>query len=152
MILRNMESNDYDTVVRIMRQVHNIHSNGRPDIYKIELDFTLDKYMSYLEDETKISLISEVDGIVVGIAFLTLKKDILNINHKISFLDIFCVDNQYSKKGYGKEFMLGIELLLKVRQVTRLELAVWEFNESAQIFYNKLGFNKQRIILEKNIK
>ncbi len=152
MILRNMESNDYDIVIGIMKQVHSIHVNGRPDIYKVELDFSYEKYLSYLSDSTKMSLVSEIDGVAIGIAFLTLKEDLVNLNQKIAFLDIFCIDYRYSDKGKGKEFMYAIELLLKVRGVTRLELAVWQFNEKAQIFYNKMGFKKQRVILEKSIK
>lgn len=142
---------DYENVIGLMNQVHNIHVSGRPDIYKVELDFKYDKYLSYLNDETRLSLIAEIDGIVIGIAFLKIKKDTGNSTQKVAFLDIFCIDNKYSNKGNGKNFIMAIEILLKVRSVTRIELAVWDFNKNAKYFYSKLGFKNQKLILEKSI-
>ncbi|MDE5951882.1 MAG: hypothetical protein K2H12_09910, partial [Acetatifactor sp.] len=69
--IRLAAEQDYDAVARIMRQVHNMHVDWRPDIY-IDIDPILpyDMYLAHLEEQQVI--VAEVAGEVVGlIIYLT---------------------------------------------------------------------------------
>ncbi|MFD1738860.1 GNAT family N-acetyltransferase [Bacillus salitolerans] len=140
--IREATKNDYDVVHQIQKQVHAIHTKGRPDHYKMT-DTTLDKeYFNNLIDgeNTKVFLL-EVDQ-PIAYTIITIKntkeRPIL-IPKKVVYMDDFGVDMKYRGKGFGKIFFAKILEYAKGIEADSLELGVWEFNENAIKFYESMN-------------
>ena len=72
--IRLAAEQDYDAVERIMRQVHNMHVDWRPDIY-IDTDPILphDMYMAHLAEGQAI--VAEAAGEVVGLVIYLTRNE-----------------------------------------------------------------------------
>ena len=66
------------------------------------------------------------------------------------FLDIdeFCVDQKHRRKGVATQLIDFIKKYAKEKGYHRLELNMWEFNESALEFYESVGFETYRRYME----
>ncbi|MBQ5869084.1 MAG: GNAT family N-acetyltransferase, partial [Lachnospiraceae bacterium] len=60
MQIRNMTLNDYNEVDRLMAQVHQLHVNGRPDLY-IDVDhiYSYEQFKEMVENEDMITILAE---------------------------------------------------------------------------------------------
>ncbi len=151
MDVRTMEDRDYNDVVRLMNQLHNIHVYARPDIYKDDLDFSNEFFLDLINDESKLTLLIEEGSEVMAIAYITIRENKVDVDKKIGFIEAVCVDEKFRGRGVGKECINQMEILAKGKGVGRLDLGVWSFNESAIEFYRSLGFGVQMMMLEKEI-
>ncbi|TYS82361.1 GNAT family N-acetyltransferase [Rossellomorea aquimaris] len=149
--IREAGKNDYDAVHRIQKQVHDIHTQERPDHYKMA-DITLDKaYFNKLIDgkDTEIFLLEEDQPVAYTI--LTVKhsadRPILKPK-KVVYMDDFGVDSKFRGKGVGRKFFEKIVEFAKNIEADSLELGVWEFNESAIKFYESMNLKTKMRVME----
>ncbi|TYS16178.1 GNAT family N-acetyltransferase [Rossellomorea vietnamensis] len=149
--IREAVKNDYNAVHRIQKQVHDIHTQERPDHYMMA-DITLDKdYFHELIDgaNTKVFLLEEDQPIAYTI--LTVKyaadRPILKPK-KVVYMDDFGVDSKCRGKGLGKKFFEKIVEYAKNIEADSLELGVWEFNESAIKFYESMNLKTKIRVME----
>ena len=70
----------------------------------------------------------------------------------VNFLVIrrLMIDPDHQGKGYAKQAIYQIEKLLADRGVTSLRLAVYEINKSANVLYQKSGYNLKGKVMLKN--
>ncbi len=151
MKVRQMIEKDYDDVLRLMNQLHNLHVLGRPDIYKNDLDFSNEFFMNLINDETKLTLLIEDGGEVIAIAYITIRENKIDVSKKIGYIEAVCVDEKFRGRGFGGEIVGQMEILAKEKGIGRFDLMVWSFNEDAIAFYQGIGFEVQRLMLEKEI-
>ncbi len=151
MNVRAMEERDYNVVERLMNQLHNIHVFARPDIFKDDLEFSQKFFEELINDENKLTLLMEEENKVMAIAYITIRENKVDVDKKIGYIEAVCVDEKYRGRGLGSEIVGQIETLAKSKGVGRLDLMVWGFNERAIEFYQCLGFDVQRFMLEKEI-
>jgi diamine N-acetyltransferase len=142
MQMREAKKSDYEVVHAIQRQVHEIHTNERPDHYRMA-DITLDEeYFNNLIDgeNTKVFILEEDQPVAYTILTIrnTDERPIL-IPRKMVYMDDFGVDSQYRGKGIGRRFFERIVAFAKEIEADSLELGVWEFNESAIKFYESMN-------------
>ena len=66
------------------------------------------------------------------------------------YLDIeeFCVDVSWYRKGIATEMINYIRRYAFEKNIHRIELNVWDFNENALAFYESVGFNTYRRYME----
>lgn len=152
-LIRNFNFNDYDSIDKLIAQVHSLHVNNRPDIYKpLKHVYSEEDFLNMVNNSNIIGLIAEASGIPAGCCIVALigpserQKD---VSRKTAYMDALCVDVNYRKKGIGKLLCERAEQSAKERGAIALELTVWSFNENAIEFYKSAGMNPQRIIMEK---
>lgn len=73
------------------------------------------------------------------------------VEKKIAYMDDLCVDESVRGRGIGKKLFLFVSNEAKKRDAERLDLMVWSFNNRALSFYEELGMQTQRYILEKEL-
>jgi diamine N-acetyltransferase len=140
--MREAVKNDYDIIHHIQKQVHELHVKERPDHYKMA-DTTLDRHYfeSLIDGEhTKVFILAGEQPIAYSI--LTIKNPVkrpILVSRKVVYMDDFGVDGRYRGKGIGKRFFGEILEFAKSIEADSLELAVWEFNESAIKFYESMN-------------
>lgn len=147
--IRLAAEQDYDAVERIMRQVHNMHVDWRPDIY-IDTDPILphDMYMAHLAEGQAI--VAEVAGEVVGLVIYLTR----NISggpmkaRRVLFVDSMAVEERYRGQGIGHKLFDYVLQLCREQRYDGLELQVNARNAAARAMYEKYGFTEKSINME----
>ena len=144
MIIRKANANDYKGVERLLVEVNNLHQKLRPDIF-IENAVKYDEKKFdeiILNESTPVFVAVDDDGNVLGHLFCSV-RDYEQVkvykDFKSLFIDDLCIEEGAIGQGVGKalyEFAIGYARENGCYDVT---LNVWEGNNSARAFYEKMG-------------
>ena len=138
-LIRKLRAEDYLVIDACMQELHRLHVDGRPDIFApLEHPYSEQEFLNIVEDETYITL---------GAGDKSEMVDDL----KTVYIDDFFVRKEYRRRGIAKYIFEQFEDLAKEKGAKRIDLMVWEFNESALELYEALGMKTQRRILEKKL-
>lgn len=152
MIIRKAETEDYNEIDLLMRQLHKIHVSGRPDLYiDMEHPYSFNEFENLVKNENVISYVAEEDHAVVGFCVMTMRNKSNMVEMRTAYLDDMVVDSNYQRKGIAKKLFKTVEAEAKRLGAKRLDLMVWEFNKIAIELYKSLGMKPQRYIFEKNL-
>ena len=151
-MVRFAKQEDLERVNELRKQVHAVHAVGRPDIFRENFNEELrDHVVEYLNDEDKLLIVAERDGVICGFACVTLfDRPQTPAYRERKFLGVeeFGVDEAMRRQGIGRELFDYIKTDAKVRGFERIELNMWEFNEGALKFYESVGFKTYRRYME----
>jgi ribosomal protein S18 acetylase RimI-like enzyme len=153
--IRNANKNDYDSLLPLFRQVHELHFFERPDLYKENSTPVGQEFFESQIDDVKQHIFVAIIGIeIVGIVVMKEEEIIENsfVNaRKILYINSLCVDETQRKKGIGKRLLQYIFDFGRSLKVDSVELGVSENNSSAIEFYESIGMTtksrKMEIIL-----
>lgn len=149
MQIRNMRLEDYREVDRLMAQVHKLHVEGRPDLYiDVEHIYSMELFQEMVENEDMISVLAEEDDAVVGICFVSMRAKTCMVKRRTAYMEDLCVDEACRGKGIGRKLFEYAKKRAKEMGAERMDLMVWNFNESALKFYEEMGMKPQRYIME----
>ncbi len=154
MKLRTLLPEDYPSFDHLMQQLHQIHVEGRPDLYlPVEHPYSHAEYLRMLTNENPrtIAVCAEEKGHIVGICTATLRPKSGMVNLPTAYLNELVVDSAYQHMGIAKILFQEIQRLCKESGAVRLDLMVWEFNKNAREMYEHLGMTPQRYIYEKEL-
>ena len=141
MKIRIANKTDIPDLLRLLRQILQVHHEGRPDLFKPQSE----KYSEYdlqnmLNDQKKPIFVAEDGGCVVGYIFCVLHRlennsvmtDILTL-----YIDDLCVDEAVRGKGVGTMLLDYAKQFAREQGCYNLTLNVWALNENAMHFYEK---------------
>ena len=152
MCIRRAVNKDVDALSELLRQVQQLHADGRPDIFKGGTNkYSKDDVLKILQDDATPVYVYEQGGLVVGYAFCAIKeqKDSANLRAiKNFYIEDICVDQNFRGRGIGKKLYEFCVALAKELNCYHLTLNVWHLNESAVKFYQKLGMNPLKTTME----
>ncbi len=150
-----MTPQDYEAADERLRCLHSQHVAARPDQYeKVEHVYSHDDFEAILACDPCIALAAEEDGAVVGICFAAVREpdaQRAGREDKVAYLEALFVDETARRRGVGTALYEETLRRAKEQGASRLELMVWEFNQSARAFYETVGMRTQRLILEQPI-
>ncbi|MBQ7919848.1 MAG: GNAT family N-acetyltransferase [Lachnospiraceae bacterium] len=151
-MVRFAKEEDLARVNELREVVNDVHTEGRPDIFKPGFCDELRDYIYEIwEAENKDIIVAERDGVICGFACVHFvdKPESPYINAR-KFYDIeeFCVDEAFRRQGVATELIDFIKEDAKRRGMKRLELNMWEFNQGALAFYESVGFKTYRRYME----
>lgn len=153
MKIRKITEADYELVLEMMNQLHTLHVENRPDIYKsVAAAITPADFTAIISDPHSIAVIAEWEGQTAGYGLAKIKKTVPNpilVPHKTLYIDDIFVYPAYRHRHIGHEILQFFEYAGKRAGAERMDLTVWPFNESAVRFYKNHGMKEQRLILEK---
>ena len=149
MQIRNMILDDYNEVDRLMAQVHQLHVNGRPDLYiDVEHIYSFEQFKEMVENEDMITILAEEENHVIGICMISMRARTCMVKRRTAYMEDLCVDETCRGKGVGKKLFLYAKDLAAKMGAERLDLMVWDFNENDRKFYENMGMKPQRYIYE----
>ena len=123
MNIRLAEEKDIDSVIKLLTQVLNIHAKIRPDIF-------IGGTTKYTKEE------------LMGYAFCIKKKQPYSTNmvpFDSLFIDDLCVDQNIRGKHVGQKIFEHVKEEAKKMGCYEVTLNVWEGNDTARRFYEKMG-------------
>lgn len=141
--LREATISDYEEVLHLHKQVHEIHAKARPDHFnKVEISLDRTYYENLLTSEiTKVLLLSKGNQTIAFTILKVIQSMAIPIlkPRKIVFIDDFGVDAKHRGQGVGKVFMEKILSFAKDMDADALELSAWECNQEAIKFYEAMN-------------
>lgn len=152
MNIRDMLLEDYEKVDALMQELHNLHVQGRPDLYiAMEHPYSRKEYQEKIESEDVISILAEEENEILGICFAVMRRRSMMVNMTTAYMDDLCVKREARRRGIATKLFREAEKRAAASGAERLDLMVWEFNKAAVEFYKSLGMTEQRYILEKKL-
>lgn len=152
--IRFIEEKDIDDVLPLLLQVHKVHSDKRPDLFKVGAKkYTRDELLDLISkrDDRPI-FVAIKNSHVVGYAF-TIKQENKNSNNmndiKTLYIDDLCVDSHSRGLHIGTLLYKKVLEFAKNNDFYNVTLNVWACNTDAINFYKKLGLEVQKIGMEK---
>lgn len=151
--IRRAAAGDIPALDRLLYQVHRVHSDARPDLFRRGAKkYTDEQLQVILADDSTPVFVAERDGAVLGYAFCIHKQlvgDRSMTDIKTLYIDDLCVD-EYARGGHiGRalyEYVLDYARAAGCYNVT---LNVWADNAGAVKFYERVGLGVQKLGLEK---
>lgn len=143
MVIRRAEKNDIEEILRLLRQVLEVHASIRPDLFISGTTKYTDKELEVIiKDEKKPIFVAVEDDKVLGYVFCEIddfpKRNSM-IAYKSLYIDDLCVDESERKKNVGKQLFKYVKDYAKEIGCYEITLNVWEGNDSALEFYEKMG-------------
>ena len=155
-MVRFANEKDLERINELRKQVNDIHVEGRPDIFKAGFcDELKDFALNFMNGENSDIIVAERDGIICGMVCVNyVDKPESPYNNARSFYNVveIAVDEKFRRQGVAKELFQFMVADAKKRQLDKIELDVWEFNESAIEFYKAMGFIETRRWLELEVR
>lgn len=147
-VIRRAVGDDCKKILKLLSEVEAIHQKGRPDIFRVNgTKFTEDELVRMFADDATPIFVADVDGEVMGYAFCVLgeiKDSTMLLDAKTLHIEDVCVDENTRGTGIGGMILEYVLDFAKKTGIDRVDLDVWEFNNTARAFYEKHGFKVQK--------
>lgn len=142
--IRRAESRDIPGVIRLLGQVLELHAKLRPDIFiPGTTKYTPQELENIFRNEdTPVFTAINDGGEVAGYAFCVMKRQPFSTNmHDFTtlYIDDLCVDENCRGQHVGTELFNFVKQYAKQQGCYDVTLNVWEGNDSARRFYEKMG-------------
>ena len=158
-MIRLATINDYNRIKDIDFQIHELHRENRPDIFKKaskRVVCTMEYLESMLNEDDTNFYVHETNGFVDGILAVEIKEKGVTLpflrKQRVYYIHSLGVDEEFRGKGIGKELMNFAFSRAKELKCDSVELNVWSFNSDAIDFYESLDMNVKSIVYEKKLK
>ncbi len=151
MELRFAQVQDVDGIIALLKQVGQVHHEGRPDIFRAGAQKYSPEQVRAMLDTSDPIFVAVEAGAVLGYGFCLLKtyeNDPVIADHKELYIDDLCVDTSCRGRGIGKKIYQEIFRYAKKIGCYNVTLNVWSCNPGAMKFYEKLGLVPQKIGME----
>ena len=152
MEIRFAQMEDVAGILALLKQVGNVHYQGRPDIFRSNAQkYGASQVIAMLNQSSAPIFVAVEDKQVVGYGFCQLQRhenDPVLSDVTSLYIDDLCVDENHRGQGIGKAIYGEIVKYAKMRKCYNITLNVWACNESAMKFYEALGLQPQKIHME----
>ncbi len=151
--IRKAIETDIEQIDKLLYEVHKIHSDVRPDLFKKGAKKYTDDELKEIIVNPKTPVFVAMSGVeLVGYAFCIHQQHLNNNNMtdvKTLYIDDLCVDEKARGQHVGKQLYEYVLNYAKTNGYYNITLNVWAWNESALKFYEKIGLKVQKIGMEK---
>ncbi len=149
-IVRPALTEELPRVNAMRAQVNRLHCEGRPDIFRPGFCEALQAHV-YDAHERGGVLVALEDGELTRyamIGYLASPTTPHTLARRLLPVEVFGVDEDHRRQGVATALVDYMKREARTQGVDRIELDVWEFNESARRFYEAAGFQVIRRFLE----
>ena len=153
MTIRRASKNDIPALSELLRQVCNVHYQGRPDLFSPDgTKYTPDQLTELIEDDSRPIFVANTENGVKGYAFCVFKQhlhDTCVTDIKTLYIDDLCVDELCRGQHIGRQLYEYVLQFARESGCYNVTLNVWSCNPSAIQFYESCGLVPQKIGMEK---
>lgn len=153
LMIRRATAADIPVIDKLLYQVHKVHSDLRPDLFKAGAKkYTDGELKAILADDGTPVFVAQRDGAVLGYAFCVHKQLIGDNNMtdiKTLYIDDLCVDENVRGGHIGRALYEYVLDYARASGCYNVTLNVWAGNDNAMKFYGSVGLGVQKIGMEK---
>ena len=137
---------DFEAVNHLARQVHELHVQWHPDLFRsVQYPITREEFSTLLQEQRL--LLAQRDGAVIAYAVFAVQRfDMPKLMPQKSLkLEEICVDEAYRRQGVAKALLYELMRLGKSAGCSDLRLTCDPHNTAGIAFYESLGL-KPKVI------
>lgn len=156
-MIRQALEKDVEKIGKLMYQIHKIHSDSRPDLFVVGDRKLSDNELKTLIEDYKTKPIfvytddkDEILGYIMCQYEDTGGKNAL-VARKVLYIDDFCVDEDARGQQIGTKLYNFVIEVAKNNGCQSITLNVWNFNEGAKRFYDRIGFKPLKTLMERKL-
>jgi ribosomal protein S18 acetylase RimI-like enzyme len=161
--IRRATADDYTHLCALIDSVDALHRHHLPGIFQAfpepvrERDYLQgvmdDPRMCLLVAETEPATGSALDSEIVGTVHAMLREPPpipLFVPRRFAVIDNLVVKRSYRRQGIGRALMEAAGRWATSEGASTVELTVYQFNEEAQAFYERVGYHTEsrRMVLQ----
>ena len=152
MEIRFAQPQDVPGILALLRQVGEVHHQGRPDIFRANAQkYGASQVIAMLDSSTTPIFVAVEAGNVLGYCFCMIKQyhnDPVLTERTDLYIDDLCVDENCRGKHIGSALYETVRDYARMRKCYSIDLNVWCFNESAMAFYKAMGLTPRNVHME----
>lgn len=150
--IRRAAQSDLQGINKLLYEVHKVHSDLRPDLFKAGAKkYRDDEVRNIIADDSRPVFVAEKDGEILGYAFCVHKQhlnDYSLTDIQTLYIDDLCVDEAVRGAHIGSLLYEYVLAYAKKNGYYNVTLNVWAGNDKAMRFYEKLGLKVQKTGME----
>jgi ribosomal protein S18 acetylase RimI-like enzyme len=155
--VRKATADDYNTLCELFDEIDALHRDNLPRIFQKpsgpvrEQDY----YLELIADEKVGLLVAEVGEKLVGFVHAIVKDTPaipVFVPRRYAIVDGIVVKSGFQNQGIGSILMDKVQDWATAKGATSIELNVYEFNETAIFFYERLGYRPLSRKMSKELK
>ncbi|AWI50480.1 GNAT family N-acetyltransferase [Actinobacillus porcitonsillarum] len=155
-MIRPAKTEDVARIAELLYQVHAVHAEARPDIFQAgKRKYNDEEIVALLADEQKpIFVYEDENGTVQGYAFCVyqITQGIPALfDRKVLYIDDLCVDASQRGKKIGEKLYQHVVAYAKENGCDSVTLHVWNDNQGAFRFYERLGLEPLKTLMEQKL-
>lgn len=153
MNIRLAEEKDIEKIMDLLSQVLEIHAAIRPDYFiPGTTKYSREELLTmFKEDTRRIYVAANETDSVLGYAFCEIrhqsKRDNM-VQFQSIYIDDLCVDKSIRGKHIGEALFKHVCQEAKEMGCYEISLNVWEGNDTARSFYDRMGFKPRSTTME----
>lgn len=152
-MIRRAKEEDLPYLNKLLYQVHKVHHDVRPDLFKEGTKkYTDTELIALIHDDLKPIFVFETNNEILGYAFCVHIEHINDNNLtdiKTLYIDDLCVDENARGQHIGTKLYEYVLDYAKKQGYYEVTLNVWADNKKALKFYESIGLRVQKIGMEK---
>ena len=141
---RQAVSSDFDQVGRVFAEENQFHTALLPDRFRIAKPImTHGWFNEILAHPQKALLVAEREHEIIGVLYIMIRTnpdDPIFQPRRYGYIDEIAVTERYRGQGIGRLLMNEARTWALEQGILEIELHVWEVNQPAIAFYEKLGY------------
>ena len=152
MEIRLAENRDIPGMIALLHQVGEVHHQIRPDIFRPgALKYDEAALEELLKDKNRPVFVAVETGLVLGYCFCVIKQfrdHEIFVDRSEFYIDDLCVDENHRGQGIAKALFCYVNGYAKEHHFDAITLNVWQGNEGARKFYEKMGMTPRNTNME----
>ena len=148
--MRTASINDYESVIKIISQVQDMHVEWRPDIYKYNDNLIAKEEFEKIVENNTFFVAENENKKIVGVLEIAFRhiETPAHVTRDIIFIDTMAVDEKYRGLGVGYKMFEFLKAMKIEKNMDGIELQVNAKNRAAYEMYKKYGFTEKSINME----
>ncbi len=153
MEIRRAQEGDIPGILELLRQVCQVHADGRPDLFQSGgTKYTAEELSELIaNDERPIFVAVDTDGSVLGYAFCVYEDyrgDTARTHIRSLYIDDICVHEAARGRHVGTAVYDYVIAFAREQGFYNVTLNVWSCNPGAQAFYEAMGMKPFKVGME----
>ena len=152
MTIRRALQKDIPALSELLRQVCDVHHQGRPDLFQLNgTKYTPEQLSELIEDDSRPIFVAQTEDGVKGYAFCMFKQrfdDTCVTDIRTLYIDDICVEENCRGQRIGQQLYEYVVQFARESGCYNVTLNVWCCNPGAMQFYEKCGLVPQKIGME----
>ena len=152
MEIRFAQAKDVIGILKLLRQVGQVHHLIRPDIFPAgTIKYDASALQQLLQDKDRPIFVADLDGNVAGYCFCVHKRieaGTCSVQRAELYIDDLCVDENCRRMGIARALYHHALNYSKTLGCQSLTLNVWCGNDGAMRFYEEMGLRPRNVMME----
>jgi len=158
--IREAKPEDYEELCEVFADVDALHREALPDVYRAPDGpaRSAEYITSIIAGENAALFVAQSDLGIVGLVEISLREAPnipIMIPRRFARIGTLAVKERFRRLGIGRRLMERAHQWAQTKGASQVQLGVWEFNEGAIAFYERLGYSiairRMRRALESDI-